>query len=211
MSPPTTLRNLGFCAVLGVCLTASGQSSNLAPVTTVRTTNELRLNFRAAPLESILQYLSEAAGFIIDLRTEVKGKMTVWSNQPVTRDEAFALMNSALNQNGYTAVRHGRTLTIYTKDEAKRRDLPVKVRSKPGEIPKSDEMVTQIVPVHFVSAVQVAKDLQPLLPEKATMTANESGNALVITDTQTSIHRLTEILSALDTAAQSLSCSADSV
>src|SRR3974377_1444187 len=54
---------------------------------------ELRLNFRGAALQSVLQYLSEAAGFIIELHTDVRGKIDVWSAQPVTQDEALALIN----------------------------------------------------------------------------------------------------------------------
>jgi len=42
----------------------------------------LRLNFRGVPLDMVLNYLSDAAGFIIVLDTEVKGKVDVWSNQP---------------------------------------------------------------------------------------------------------------------------------
>jgi general secretion pathway protein D len=168
---------------------------------------ELRLNFRNAPLESVLNYLSDAAGFIIVPRTgsELKGKVTVWSNQPVSREEALDLLNSALDQNGYAAVRNGRTLTIWNKEDAKKQDLPVKSGNKPEEIPKNDEMVTQIIPVRFISAVQVSRDLQPLLPDKATMTANEGGNSLIITDTQTSIRRMVEIVKALDTAVSSVS------
>ena len=119
--------------------------------------------------------------------------------------EALNLLNSALDQNGYATVRNDRTLTIYNKEDAKKQDLPVKSSNKPEEIPKNDEMVTQIIPVRFISAVQVSRDLQPLLPDKATMTANEGGNALIITDTQISIHRMAEIIKALDTAVSSVS------
>lgn len=172
----------------------------------VNGSSELRLNFKNAPLETVLNYLSEAAGFIIELQVpDVKGRVSVWSNQPVTKEEALELLNSALDKNGYTAVRNGRTLTIWTKDEAKRRDLPVKSGNRPEDIPKNDEMVTQIIPVRFISAVQVARDLQPLLPEQATLTANEGGNSLILTDTQVSIRRMTEIIQALDTAISSVS------
>lgn len=165
----------------------------------------LRLNFRGASLEMVLNYLSEAAGFIIVLETELKGKVDVWSNQPVSQEEALVLLNAALNKNGFAAIRNDRVLTIVSKDEAKKRDIPVKSGSNPELIPKSDEIVTQIIPVRFINAVQLTKDLQPLMPEKATMTANESGNALVITDTQMNIRRFAEIVKALDTSVSSIS------
>jgi len=47
--------------------------------------------------------------------------------------------------------------------------------------------------------------LQPLLPSYATLTANESGNALVLTDVQSNIRRMAEIVQALDTSIQNVS------
>ncbi len=192
--------------------TAPAPAANPAPGSTGGTTRasdrgdkSLRLNFRGVGLDMVLNYLSEAAGFIIILDTEVKGKVDVWSNQPVSQEEALSILNSALSKNGYAAIRNDRTLTIVSKEEAKKRDLPVKSGSDPLNIPKNDEMVTQIVPVRFINAVQLTKDLQPLLPSQATMTANESGNALVITDTQVNIRRLAEIVRALDTSVSSVS------
>lgn len=165
----------------------------------------LRLNFRGAPLEMVLNYLSDAAGFIIIPETDVRGKVDVWSNQPLTKDEAVALLNKVLGKEGYAVLQDGRTLTIVTQSEAKKRDIPVRMGYEPSTIPKDQQVVTQIIPVRFINAVQLAKDLQPLMPSQTTMTANEGGNALVITDTQTNIRRLAEIIKALDTSVSSLS------
>ncbi|GDY23568.1 hypothetical protein LBMAG56_49150 [Verrucomicrobiota bacterium] len=160
----------------------------------------LRMNFRNAPLELVLDYLSEAAGFTIVLETEVRGRVDVWNNQPVTKDEALNLLNIVLNKNGYAALQNDRILTIVGRDEAKKRNIPVKSGSDPAGIPKSDEIVTQIIPIRYINAAQLTKDLQPLLSEKASLTANEAGNALVLTDSQASIHRMAEIVRALDTS-----------
>src|SRR5262245_24131527 len=54
----------------------------------------IRFNFRGVPLEMVLNYLSEAAGFIIVLETRVEGKVDAWSNQPLTKDEAVELLNT---------------------------------------------------------------------------------------------------------------------
>ncbi len=184
---------------------STGANTGAQPEQVANGDNGLRLNFRGAPLELVLDYLSEAAGFIIKPEVDVKGKVDVWSAQPLTKDEAVELLNSVLNKNGYAVLREGRTLTILTKDEAKRRSIPVRRGYEPESIPKNDEIVTQIIPVRFINAVQLAKDLQPLLPTQATMTANEAGNAIVITDTQANIRRVAEIIKALDTSVASVS------
>src|SRR6266516_4491761 len=167
----------------------------------------LRLNFRGVPLEMVLNYLSDAAGFIINIRpgTDVKGKVDVWSNQPLSKDEAVDLLNTVLNQNGFAAVRKERTLTIMSRKDAKTEDIPVRRGNEPRDSQKNDEMVSQIIPVRYANATQLTKDLQPLLPSGAEMTANESANALVITDTQANIRRMTEIVQALDTSISSIS------
>jgi type II secretory pathway component GspD/PulD (secretin) len=46
------------------------------------------------------------------------------------------------------------------------------------------------------------KDLQPLVSVNTSMTANESGNSIVITDTQSNIRRVAEVIKAIDTGAE---------
>lgn len=165
--------------------------------------DELRLNFRGAPLEMVLNYLSEAAGFIIVLETTPRGRVDVFSGQPLTRDEAVDLLNTVLQKNGYAAIRKGRTLTIVNRDEVKTRGgVPVKSGSDPESIPDNDEIVTQIIPVRFVEVGQLLRDLQPLVSTQTAITANESGNAIVITDTQSRIRRVAEIIKAIDMGAE---------
>jgi general secretion pathway protein D len=164
----------------------------------------LRLNFRGASLETVLNYLSEAAGFVIVLDTQVRGKVDVWSNTPVSKDEAVNILNSVLSRNGYAAIRNERTLTIVNRDEAKTRDIPVRSGYDPTQMPRTDEIVTQVIPIRYTEAVQLIKDLQPLVATSTPMTANESGNAIVITDTQANIRRVAEIIQAIDTGSEAV-------
>lgn len=162
----------------------------------------LKLNFRSAPLDIVLDYLSEAAGFIIVMDTKVTGKVDVWSNHPVTKDEAVDLLNSILSKNNCAAIRNGRTLTIVSREDAKNRLIPVRTGADPAQIPTNDEMVTQIIPIRFVEAAQLVKDLAAMAPPQATILANEAGNSIIVTDTQASIHHLVEIIKAIDSSAE---------
>jgi len=183
---------------------AAENSASIPPVAINHGTNDLRLNFRNAPLDRVLNYMSEAAGFIIVLEAKPRGTVDVWSNTPVTRDEAVNLLDQALKKNGYAAIRNGRTLTIVPRDEAKIHEIAVHVGADPAAIPRTDEIVTQIIPVRFVEVAQLVKDLQPLVSTLTTMTANESGNEIVITDTQANIHKVAEVIKAIDAGAEDL-------
>jgi general secretion pathway protein D len=189
---------------LGAQLLALGQEPNAGfpGMASEPETNALRLNFREAPLEMVLDYLSEAAGFVIVYDAQPSGKITVCSHQLLSKEEALELLDSALIKNGYAAIRKGNTLTIVNRDEAKTRGLPVKLGGDPEGIPDNDEIVTQIIPVRFVEVGPLLKDLQGLLPLRATITANESANTIVITDTQANIRRAAEIIKAINSGAQ---------
>lgn len=168
-------------------------------------TPTLKFNFRGVPIETVLDYLSEAAGFIIVLETEVSGDINAWSNQPITSEDAVQLLDTILAGKGYAAVRNGRILKIVDQSDAHKHTLPVKKGSDPEEIPSTDQMVTQIIPVRYANAMQLIQDLEPLLVEEATLTANESSNALVLTDRQASIQRIARIITALDTSISGIS------
>ena len=165
----------------------------------------LRFNFRGAPLETVLNYMSDAAGYIIVLETPVRGTVDMWSNQTVSKDEALQLLNLALNKNGYTARVQGRNLIVSSKDDARKQNLPIHTGNDPAEIPQTAEMVMQIIPLRHIDATSAARDLGTLLPGSATVTANQDSNSLVVTDTQINIHHIVEIVAALDGSADSAS------
>ena len=150
----------------------------------------------------VLNYLSDAAGFIIVMDTQVKGNVSVISSHPMTRDEAVDLLNAVLNKNGYAAIRDGRTLTILDKNDAKTRNIPVKTSNDPDSIPNNAEIVTQIIPIRFVEARQLVTDLSSFVSPQATIVANEAGNSIVVTDTQSNIRHLAEIIRAIDNSAE---------
>lgn len=189
---------------------STGTNSIIAPATegaaadSQTGTNLIRMNFRGASLDQVLSYLSEAAGFVINIKpgTSVRGKVDVWSNDPLTREEAVNLLDTVLNQNSLAAIRNDRTLTIVNRDEAKTQNVQVFQGSDPDRIPISDKIVTQIMPVRFVEASQLLKDLQPLVSMNSTMTANEAGNSIVMTDTQANIHKVAEVIHAIDMGAE---------
>lgn len=212
----TTIATPTFC--LGLALLSAGLSAQdaAAPAPTPAAADasarpgrdqpgSLRFNFRGAQLETVLNYLSEAAGFIIVLETPVRGTIDMWSAQPVSRQEAVQLLNLALNKNGYTATLKGRNLIVSSKEEARKKNIPIRTGNDPREIPDNAEMVMQIIPLERIDATQAAADLASLLPSSATITANQDSNSLVVTDTQSNIRHIVELVSALDGSAGSVS------
>lgn len=160
----------------------------------------LRMDFHHAALDQILDYLSDAAGLIIHKEDDLKADLDVSSQNSLTCDEAVQLLNSSLKKSGGAVFRDGRILTVTRLDAAKTSDLEVVSGSEPGAVEKSDQVITQIIPVHYANASQLLNNLQVLLPGTATLTANESANALILVATKTQIRRMLRIVSAIDTS-----------
>jgi type II secretory pathway component GspD/PulD (secretin) len=99
----------------------------------------------------------------------------------------------------------GRNLIVSSKEEARKRNIPIRTGNDPREIPDNAEMVMQIIPLERIDATQAAADLATLMPSSATITANQDSNSLVVTDTQSNIRHIVELVSALDSSAGSVS------
>jgi len=168
-------------------------------------TNGLQLNFHNAPLALVLDYLSDAAGFIINKEADVKGTVDVWSKEPVSKDDAVKLLNSVLRKNGYGVTRDGRILTIVSLESAKTSDLDINTGDKWEDVEKGDEVVTQIIPVRYANATQLMNNLQVLLPTTDSISVNESANSIILVATKTDIRRMLRIVRALDTSIASVS------
>ena len=175
------------------------------PEATAQGGGELRLNFRSAPLDMVLNYLSEAAGFTIVLETQVRGTVDVWSNQPVTKEEAVDILDSALAKNGYAAIRDGKKLTVVSKADATTRNIPIISSTDWETIPQSDVLATYIIPVRYINAAQLINNLQALIPTTMKISANNDSNSLLITDSQGAIRRIAHIASLLDSSVSGVS------
>ena len=172
------------------------------PVEVVKANGDmkLKLNFQDTPLQTVLEYLSENAGLtIVSDEPLVDGRMTVISRQPILLAEAVSLINSILKERGLTSVLNGKILKIVTLESAKEESVPVLSGRDPDAVVASDNVVTYVIPVSYVTASALRENLQALVPEYASLEANEDGNALIVTDTTANIQRLMKIVAALDT------------
>lgn len=162
------------------------------------------LNFQDAMVGDVLDYLSEVAGLVIISDTYLSGRVNLVSKQALNIDEVVALLSTVLKEQGYAAIRTGRTLKLVSLGAAKNLNIPVTTGNDPEKIPESDEVVTHIVPVRYADAARLQEDLTPLISDYAVLTSNQASNSLIITDTTSNIKRLVKIIKAVDTQMSSV-------
>jgi general secretion pathway protein D len=170
------------------------------PTTSRPATTQITLRFKDAPLDAVLQQLSEQAGFVVVKTgmTSLDGRVTMWSDQPLSPAETVTVLNTVLKDNGFTVIQRGRVLKILSRSTAKTESIPVHFGANPDDIAQTDDLITQVIPVRSVDAVKLKTDLQPLVGTDADLTANAGSNSIIMTDTSANIHRLAEIISNLD-------------
>jgi general secretion pathway protein D len=161
---------------------------------------QVKLNFQDAPLQTVVEYLSETTGLtVVSDEPIIDGRMTVISRRPIPLAQALSLINSILKERSLTTILTGNVLKVVTLEKAKQENTPVLSGRNPDAIVASDDIVTYVIPVKYVTARALRDNLQTLVPEHAVLQANEDGNALIITATMANIKRLMKIVVALDT------------
>ena len=196
------LRPVPLLICFGLAIAASqALAADDAPVPTAKS---IVMNFKDTPLETVLEQLSEMSGLVILKDVTVEGRITVISKQAMDVDAAVSLLNSVLKEKGYMGIRTGRVLKLIKLEDAKKRNIPVRTGNDPKLIEPSDEVVTQVIPIRYIDAIQLKKDFAPMIPSYADLSANAGSNTLILTDTSANIRRIVEIIAALDTQSTTL-------
>jgi general secretion pathway protein D len=199
----------GACAVLaggaGAALAAEPAASATPETSTGvarRSDDTVMLNFVNADLEAVVRAVGQFTGrtFVIDPR--VKGTLTLVTERPVTRQQAFEELLSALRLQGFTLVESpdaGGVARILPEADAKLQGGRVVTPS--GGAPRGDQVITQVFRLQYESATNLVPVLRPLIAPNNTISAYPANNTLVITDYAENLRRLARIIEAIDSPA----------
>ncbi|PWF54819.1 type II secretion system secretin GspD [Massilia glaciei] len=155
------------------------------------------LNFVNTDIESVIKAVGHYTGttFIIDPR--IKGNLTLVSEQPISKAQAFSLLTSALRLQGYAVVTGDGYAKVVPEAEAKLQASPTYVGVGRTRV-KGDQIATQIFYLGHESAANLTAVLRPLISPNNSIMANPGNNSLVITDYADNLARLSKIIAALD-------------
>ena len=163
--------------------------------------NSITLNFRDAEVDTVIGAFGHLLNrtFIIDPR--VRGKITLETPRPVTRGQAYQLLQSQLRLQGFAIVDSGQVSRVVPEADAKLQNSPVGVGR--ADLAGGDQIVTQIFRLSYESASNLVPVLRPLISANNTISAYPSNNSLVITDYASNLQRLGKIIATLDSPSTS--------
>jgi general secretion pathway protein D len=177
---------------------APSTTNNISTATRADNANKGTLNFVDADIESVIAAVGEYTNttFIIDPR--VKGTLTLVSEKPLSKVQAFQLLASVLRLRGYTIVRGNGYSKVVPEADAKLQASPLQPGSGQRGTVHGDQIATQVFRLNFESAANLVPVLRPLISPNNTINANPNNNTLVITDYADNLLRLGKIIAALD-------------
>ena len=184
---PTPHKILLFVFLLSLLL--------VGPAATGRAAGDggLTINFDKVELPVFVKFISKATGRNFVFAEKVAGYVTVISPTPVSVDEAFAVLESALAVRGLTTVDDGVLIRI----------VPIKdARTAGGSVIskglRAVGFTTRLIPLDHIGAEDIAKTLSPLVSKDGSLLPYGPSNTLIVSDLANNVARMAAIVATLD-------------
>lgn len=152
-------------------------------------------NLQGVSIKSVITEISRETGKNFILDPQVDGKVTIISSHPMGAKETYQVFLSALRVMGFSVVPDGKNLKIVPSRDAANQARLAGNRN-PGA---GDEAVVRVIPVYYVSAIQLIPALRPLLPTWGNIGAYPPSNSIIVSGSADNVQRIAEIISQVDT------------
>jgi general secretion pathway protein D len=158
--------NGGIWIVIGV-LVAAYLPVVTSHVVAKQITDEgvITLNFQDTSIRVVITFISELTGrdFIVDRK--VKGQVTVICPTKITSEEAYRMLESILEVEGYTTVPADRMIRIVPATDAKSMSIDT-ISDLERRIVKGEPIVTRIIHLSYIDSNSVASIIRPLMSKR---------------------------------------------
>ena len=152
----------------------------------------ISLDFQQADISNVLRLIAEVSGFNIVVGEGVKNKVTMkLANVPW--DQALDML---LKMNALGMIRQGNIVWVDTlQNIAKQQDEEARAKDSKA---KAEPIVTRVFYIRNLNATEVQTSLRQNLSPRGTMTVSAASNALIISDTESKLEVLRQLLDGVD-------------
>ncbi len=155
------------------------------------------LNFENTDIRTVVDAFSELLNINYILTPGISGTVTIQSYHKFPASELYAVFQSILEINGLTAVRENSFYRIVPLDTARQQPLDVK-KGKDLPVKLDGSFVTQLVPLQYVKASELANIFRNLMPRGTDLIVYEPANMLIITALPPTLVKFMKLVDALD-------------
>jgi general secretion pathway protein D len=157
------------------------------------------LNLENADLYQVLRIIGTELKINYVVDPSVKGTVTINTSGMVSRGSLFSILESILEINGAAMVKAEGYYRVVPIAEAKLSALPLEFAKAPEAAPApGDTLVLQVIPMRFVSAVEMSKILAPFVTPAGEIVVNDFSNFLLVVETPQKLKQISEIVDLFD-------------
>jgi type IV pilus assembly protein PilQ len=152
----------------------------------------ISLDFQQADISNVLRLIAEVSGFNIVVGEGVKNKVTMkLANVPW--DQALDML---LKMNGLGMIRQGNIVWVDTLTNiAKQQDEEARAKESKA---KAEPIVTRVFYIRNLNAQEVQQSLRQYMSPRGVMNFSQASNALIVSDTETKIGIMRQLVDGLD-------------
>nr|WP_315488462.1 type II secretion system secretin GspD [uncultured Rhodoferax sp.] len=154
---------------------------------------DIVLNFEGADLREVVRVvMGDMLGENYTIDPKVNGTVTIHTSQPINRAAVTPILETVLRMNGAAMVKENGAYKIGPLNSALRGSTTPKMGAlQPG-------YSVQIVQLQYISAREMSKILEPLLPEGSILRVDENRNLLMLAGGEGEMRNALETVSVFD-------------
>lgn len=161
-------------------------------------TGKVRLNIEQAPIAKVIREASRWSCRNFAFTDEVaRGEITVVSKDPVSSEEAYALLAAALHANNIAMYRSGKYYNLVRVTDAKKSPIPTLIDDG-AAIPATVQPVTRVVRLKYAAADQMRRILLNFVSPSGSDIQAIPPDLLVITDIGLNLRRIERLIREID-------------
>lgn len=141
---------------------------------------DITLNFENTAIDEVVKLVLGdllAENYTID--PALKGSVTLKTTKPVTRDALLPILEEVLKMNGAALVWSDGVYRVTPLSAAARSAMPPRLRAGAGEA----GFGVQIIQLRYITAKEMMKILEPMVPKENQMLVDEQRNLIVVSGT----------------------------
>ena len=175
--------NLDLNKLLILCIFVSSSSQLFAD-------DSFILNYEDVDIKKVTQDIAQFSKKTIILDPRVKGKITIYSNAELDRDQVWNVYLRTLQVNGFSIISEEGFVRIIPENEATR-DLSIATKTL-------GDFETVVIPLTNRSADEILPMVKPITGRQAHLSSIPSINSILLVDRGSNVERVNRLILDLD-------------
>ena len=162
----------------------------LFSVTNLEAQETFILNYEDVDIKKVTQDIAQFSKKTIILDPRVKGKISIYSNASLSRDQVWNVFLRTIQVSGFSAISDNGFVRIVPENEA--------TRDSNFALDERADYVTEIISLKNRSTDEVLSMLKPITGRQSHLSSISSINSILIVDRSSNVNRIKDLLKDLD-------------